>query len=182
MTATLTEQAALAASPGFQARVRAGMIAAAGSIANIPQAGPPPLGPLAFAARTGLATAVVQGADAYLGRFAWAVATSPAVSNDMHQPVAITGTGGGMPATITTAVPHGLTSGQTVEIDGTADDTVNGTWAVAVADATHFTIPVYASKFEAVGGSATQQPADLSIQTAINTVWGVVAGVTAATV
>jgi hypothetical protein len=177
--ATLTEQAALAVSDGFQCRVHAAMTAAAASIAGIAQGS---MGPQTYAARVALATSILQDAGPHLARFSWAMATNAAVFNDMHQPVAIAGTTGNMPAVITTEVPHGFTTGQVAEISDAVDPSVNGTWLITVVDQSSFSIPSPGSSFPAEGGFATIQPSDNSLQTAVNVCWNGLAGITSATV
>lgn len=179
MSATLTEQAALAVSPGFQNRVHAAMTAAAASIAGIPIG---QTGPQTFAARVALATSVLQDAGPHLARFSWAMATNASVFNDMHQPVAIASSTGVMPAVITTPVPHGFASGQIAEIRDAADPMINGTWLITVIDALNFSIPSPGSTFAAIGGFVTIQPTDSSLQTAVNVCWNGLAGITSATV
>jgi hypothetical protein len=56
------------------------------------------------------------------------------------------------PTVITTAAPHGLTSGDSVTIVGaTTTPTINGTRVVTVTDSTHFTVPINVT----VGGAQT---------------------------
>lgn len=178
MASTLSERATLAQADGFRQRVRAQITATAGSIIGFAQGG---LGPDTWAKRMALADQVLQNSMSWIDRFAWAVANNSAVSGDMHSPVGVTGTSGGVPAVVTTTTAHGMTTGDIVEITGTRDGAVSGTWQVTVLDSLRFSIPAEGLIFGDDGGTACEQPSDTAVTSAIETVWSPLAGVTAAT-
>jgi len=65
----------------------------------------------------------------------------------------ISGVSTANPTVVTTAAAHGLTTGNQVTITGIVGATqANGTWAVTVTDATHFTVPVNVTGTYASGG------------------------------
>jgi hypothetical protein len=178
--ASLAQQAALAASPLFAARVQAAIVTAAADILAAAQGD---TGANTFALRTALAAQVMQGVTpALLSRFCWAAATSPSVTQDIPPTgYAIAAAQGGMPAQITTTVANGFASGWNIEIDGCLDPVCNGTWVITVIDTTDFTIPVLGSAYVGPGGTATLQPSDTDINSAVAAAWSAVAGVNANT-
>jgi hypothetical protein len=180
---TLTQQAALAADPQFQARVQAAMVATASNIVLQTFASFGGDGPT-YTLRESLATSILtSGAAPYLPRFAAAVAVNAVVVADIPaSPVAITYSTAALPSVITTAAAHGLASGQIVEIAGHLVNTaVNGTWAVTVISTTTFSVPVAGSGIGGVSGTVTLQPPDADINTAVASVWNGIAGATVAT-
>jgi hypothetical protein len=178
---TYAQQAALAVDLGFRARVRASMV----TEANVILSGPDDSDahPATFKARTGLALTVMTDPAPYLERFAWACATTSAVRDEIAPSLtAVASTAAGPPAVITTAAAHGLATGTTVAIAGAADPAVNGTWTITVTSTTTFTIPVVGSMAGAAGGTVTAQPDDNAVNSAVTTVWNMIAGVIPGTV
>lgn len=172
-------QAALAVSPGFQARVQAAMAQAALFILNEAQTNKP----VTESLRQQLATAMIQDAAPFVTRFAWAAATAAALAADIATTVSgVASSAAGPPAVITTAAAHGLATGAIVAIAGTADPVLAGTWQVTVTSATAFTIPAAGSAAGGAGGTVTAQPPDTDIQNAVSAAWNGIAGVTNATI
>jgi hypothetical protein len=174
---TYAQQAALAGDPGFQARVKASMVTNANVILAVADADD--ARPRVFDMRCDLATAVISTDPVpFVPQFALACATTSAVRDEIAPSLtAIASTAPGPPAVITTAVAHGLADGATVAIAGAADPQVNGTWTIHVTGTTTFTIPVTGSLAGPAGGTVTAQPDDNAINSAVTTVWNMVAGV-----
>lgn len=177
---TLTQQAALAVNPGFQARVRAAMITEAAAVLALPA---DTAHPQQYTLRTGLATAIMGNAAPYLERFAWAAATTPVVAQADMSLYGIASTAIGPPAVITTTAPiTNLATGAIVAIASAADPILNGSWPITVTGPSTFTIPVAGSAPGGAGGTVTDQPTDSGISSAVHAVWNDIAGITMATV
>jgi hypothetical protein len=174
---SLHQQAALADNPQFQARVRALMVLAAGSIIS---AGADTLGPASAALRLNLAVQVFQNAAPLVERFSWAIVTGgPVPSGIAASGTAIASTTAGLPITVATETAHGLTTGDVVEIDGhDANPEANGTWVATVTGPETFTVPGYGSAFGEQTGTVTKQPSDSDMNTSIAGAWNDVAGIT----
>lgn len=73
------------------------------------------------------------------------------LGNQSRQVAVITSSSVANPSIITTAAAHGISNGQTVEIDGHSGSSpnINGDYTITLIDTTHFSIPVNVS----VGGS-----------------------------
>jgi chemotaxis response regulator CheB len=171
---TLTQQAALAVSPGFQARVRAAMVTEAAAVLALPA---DPGHPQQAQLRGALALEVLTNPAPYLERFAWACVTTAPVRDQIAPSLTgITVVTHGAPAAVTTSSPHGLATGATVVIDGTTGGP-NGTWSITVTGPSAFTIPVAVAADLPAGGTVTAQPDDPSISTAVHAVWSSIAGV-----
>lgn len=175
---TLTQQAAMAADPMFQARVSAAMVTGAAAVlAEANETGTP----VSFALKTALATSVIQDPTPLVPRFALAVATNPGVSEAAGAIMSIAQITAGLPTIIGVYQTTNFAGGEIVEITGTADPVVNGTWAVTVVNPTAFSIPVLTSIMNSAGGQVSLQPTDADISTAVAAVWADLAGVTPAT-
>lgn len=113
--------------------------------------------------RQALATAVLANPLAYLERFAIGAASNSTIGGDISAPVAITSSTAVNPSVITTAVVHGLTSGDTVQIVGHLTNTaLNGQWVATVITTTTFSVPVLGIGVGS-GGTVTRQPSDANI-------------------
>jgi len=74
----------------------------------------------------------------------------------------ITNISAGNPTTITTNAPHGLNSGDFININSSnSSPSVNGGWTATVLDATHFTIPASVTT-AGTSGNITRNPAVLA--------------------
>jgi hypothetical protein len=171
---TLAQQAALAANPGFLARIQSAIVKAATALLAAPE---DKGHPLTFKRVTDLATSVMTETDPWLARFGRACAVTSAVADADMSLYGIAGTTAGPPAVITTTAPHGMGNGAVVSIAGAADAILNGTWAILATGATTFTIPVAGTEIGAAGGTVTLQPTDTGINTAVASVWNDIAGV-----
>lgn len=182
MAIPLASLANLAADDLFRARVRSAMIIGAELINNeaLNNGGQ---GPVTYAARHQLATQIINGADGYLDRFAWAVAANSAVqASSGAPPVRIAQSFGVTPCIIATQGNHNLVNGDVVEITGHEDNTaVNGTWSVTLIGGDQFSIPVAATAFGSATGQVAKQSPDADLNTAIASVWNAIAGVGGAT-
>jgi hypothetical protein len=175
--------AVLAQNVNFRARVKAAMVTAAQTISAEAVAANGQ-GPLTYQARHQLATQVINGADPYLDRFAWAAASygpgvNTVVTDSLHDPVSIVKTYAVNPAVIACGSAHGLVSGDVAEIDGALDSTLDGTWVVTVKDAQQFSVPVLGGRDEqaAPGGTVTKQAPDSDLAAAVSSAWNAIAGV-----
>jgi hypothetical protein len=190
MPASLQATALLASDPAFQARVQAAMVTAAVDVAAEAVGS---MDIATYTLRHNLASAVLQGSRLpsgaggttgipWVAQFAWAVASNVSVAGDVGPLVPVASTTGAYPAEIVTAAAHGLSTGQWVAIAAhQVNDAVNGTWAVTVTDATHFTIPVPGTIAGGATGTVQLQPPDADIQFACNSVFGSIAGAGTAT-
>lgn len=168
--ALLCQQFALAASQAFRDRIYVSMIAAAVAI----QGETKTLSDAAHGKRQALATGVLSNPLAYLERFVIGCAAITAAGSpetDISAPVVITSSTNANPSVVLTAAAHGVVVGDTVVISGHLTNTAinnstNGTpssWPVtAVADTTHFTVPVAANGAGTVG-LVVRQPSDTTI-------------------
>lgn len=178
MGGTLAQQAALAVNPGFLTRVQAAMITGAAAqlaTANDTQH------PISYAKKMALGTAVIQNptpTNPYISQFAWAVVTTTGTFTVGSTLTPIASTAVGPPAAITTAVAHGLSTGNTVTISGATDPLLNATWTITVTSTTAFTVPITGSLVGGASGSVSLQPLDSEINTAIASVWNYIAGIT----
>ena len=176
---SLAQAAVLAQNPQFRARVKAQMVVSALAV-NAEAVNAGGIGPVTYAARHGLATQIVNGADPYLDRFAWMVAANGLVQADsFHLPVSIVKTYAVNPAVIACGAPHGLVSGDVAEIDGALDPVLDGSWVVTVIDPVQFSVPVLGGSDQQAkpGGTVTRQAPDADLNTAIASVWNAIAGV-----
>lgn len=176
MTDVIAKQAQLAQEPGFQGRVKLALVAAAVAVQGEAVA---PNSQRVFEKRQLHATAVLANPNAFVDRYAWAVASNSTVGSTIGSPVGISASTSASPSAVTTSVAHGLTVGDTVLISGhTTNTAINGTWVVAtVPDTTHFTVPVPGSGTGGATGGAAKQPTDSDIQFVVNSVFNDFAGV-----
>lgn len=173
---TFAQQAALAQSQGFQARVQAAMVLSAASI--LAETPPTPPKPVTEQLRQQLASEVMASPSQFVTRFAWACAVGSPLQADISSVVlGIASTTTGPPAAITTATAHGLSTGAIVAISGAQDPNLAGTWPVTVTSTTAFTIPTVGSAPGTAGGTVTPQPPDSDIQSGVSANWNWIAGV-----
>ena len=175
---TLTQQAAMAADPQFQARVRTAMLAEAAAV--LAEANDT-AHPVEFGLRMALATDVAQhGGGAHLEEFSWGAAASPAVAGAPGTVFTITTNSAAFPARVGVGQPTGFTGGEIVEIAGAGDPVLDGTWAATPVSQASFSIPVLGGVMAGPGGTVTLQPSDANIATAVGAVWNGIAGITPA--
>jgi hypothetical protein len=175
MASTLITMANLANDAGFQSRIQAAMVTAGLNVAAEAVAAQDTN---TYQLRHQLAMAVLNSPGAFLARFAWAAASNVTVAGDVGPPVSIASSTAANPSVITTASPHGMTTGQFAEISGHLVNTViNGTWPVTVTSTTAFTVPAAGNGAGAATGQVVLQPPDADIQFAVNSAWSDIAGV-----
>jgi len=177
MAAQMCSQATLAADPGFRSRVYVALVAAAVAIAGEAKAA---MTDTVYGKRQALAYAVLTSPQAFIERFSIMAASNPTIGGDVVPPVAVTGSTSANPSVVTTAVVHGMATGDTVQITGHATNTaVNGQWTVTVLSTTTFSVPV-AGTAAGTGGTATKQPPDADLTNfGPFSMWNKAAGVTA---
>lgn len=176
---TFAQQAAVAADPGFLARLRAAVVLGAVEILGEPRN---PAAPQTELLRQALASSVVQDPAPWLPRFAWAVATNPAVANAAGGLFSISQTSNVLPCVVGVFQTTGFAGGEIVEITGATDPAVNGTWTVTVVNPTAFSIQALGTETGGAGGTVSLQATDADITSAVSQVWNSVAGVTNQTV
>ena len=111
------EQAALARDDAFLDQVRVAMATAAIAIQGEAVGG---VDTVVYGKRQALAAQVLNNADAYLSRFAWAVAQNGAIVR--AAPISIISSTNTNPIVVTTGV-HGLSTGAVIVIAGHAVNT-----------------------------------------------------------
>jgi hypothetical protein len=175
MSNGLIGTANLANDPAFQSRVQAAMVTAAASVAAEAVGAQDAA---TYNLRHTLAFQVLGNPQAYLYRFAWAVAANVTVTADVGPPLGIASSTAANPSVITTAAVHGLTTGQIIEISGHLVNTaVNGTFPVTVLTTTTFSVQAIGNGVGAATGQVVLQPPDSDIQFAVNSLWSDIAGV-----
>lgn len=166
-----TEQAKLAIDPAFLNQVRIALAVAGTQIQGEAAAGKTTS---QLDKRQYLATQVLNSIEAYLNRFAWAVAQNAAIT--MGNPVAIVSSTNANPIVVTTAA-HGLATGAVVSITGHLVNTsANGAWTVTVLTTTTFSIPMLGAGVGGATGYIVKMPLDSDIQFQVNAVWDDIAG------
>lgn len=174
MALTLGQGAQLVAATGFRARARAAMIRSAVAVSTETQGG---MSVPAWTKRRQLATGVLNKPDAWLESFVAAVAADPNTSLTWWAPVNIASSTNANPTVITTAVAHGLTSGDVVEVVGHLVNTnAVGTWAVTVLTTTTFSVPQAANGAGAATGTVQRQESDANIVFTVSSVFSALAG------
>jgi hypothetical protein len=84
------------------------------------------------------------------------------ISGSLPAAIAVTSTSNSNPVIVTTSAPHGLTTGDVVDLTGNVSgDQRNGVWKVTVTGGSTFTIPFNGTGF-AGGASGTVQPLKLA--------------------
>jgi hypothetical protein len=177
MVDLLVKQAALAIDPVFRSRVEEAMFVACIAVANEAVGAQ---SPTVYQKRHTFAVAALTNPNAFLDRFAWAVAANGTVAAGIQPPVAIASSTAANPSVITTAASHGFVNGDTVSIVGHAVNTAaNGGWIVTNLTATTFSIPVLGIGAGTATGTATKQPTDSDMQFTVNSLISGLAGVAA---
>lgn len=174
MALTLGQGAQLVASTSFRNRVRGAMIRAAVAVST------ELLGSLSNAAwvkRRHLSTRILTAPDSTLDSFVAAVAADPSTALTWFAPVNIASSTNANPAVITTAVAHGYTTGDVVEI---ANHLVNtnavGTWVVTVVTSTTYSIPQSANGVGAATGTSQKMETDANVKFTVDSVFSSIAG------
>lgn len=176
MVDLMVKQAALAKDAVFRDRVEVAMFVALTAAQGEVVGG---MTPAVYNKRQTFATAALNNPNAYVDRFAWAVAQNSTIAATIAAPVAITSSTNANPIVVTTPA-HGYTTGDTAEILGhTVNTSANGGWIVTVLTTTTFSIPVAGVGVGGATGAVTKQPNDSDIQFVVNSVISDFAGVTA---
>jgi hypothetical protein len=175
---TLSQGAQLVNSLSFNNRIRVAMMRAALTVANEIQ-GTQTVD--RWNKRLQLAGRIRSSPDSYLPQFVLLVAADPGLSLTWYNPIKITGSTNANPSVITTAIAHGYTTGDVVEIVGHAGNTdVNGTWAITVLTSTTFSIPQAGNAAGTANtGTVQRMESDVAINFTITNQWNAMAGVAA---
>lgn len=174
MALTLGQGAQLAASASFQARVKAAQVRAAIAVSTEPVTG---LTIPAWTKRRLLSISIMNDPAVKLAAFVGAVSADPDSALNWFAPVSIASSTNANPTVITTAVAHGLTTGDVVEVAGHAVNTnAVGTWVVTVLTATTFSIPQSANGVGTATGTVQKQETDANLRFTVNSVFSAVAG------
>jgi hypothetical protein len=175
MALTLGQGAQLAAHPGYIARVRAGMIRWAVTVMGEAQGA---MTSTQWAKRKQLAAKVLVSPSAWVGPFTEMVGSDPGASLAWWAPVNIASSTNANPSVVTTAVAHGLSVGDVVEITGHLVNTnINGTWTLAtVGSSTTFTVPMAANGAGVATGTSMEMEGDIAINFTIQNNWDEMAG------
>lgn len=90
------------------------------------------------------------------GNLVWGTQSVAIASSTPGIPITISSVTAASPAVVTTATPHGLTTGQSVVITGaTTTPTVDGTQVATVLTSTTFSVPVAVTVADSTGGTVT---------------------------
>jgi hypothetical protein len=172
---TLAQGAQMVADPGYQARVRSGMVRAARTVMAEVQGS---MTSNEYAKRKALGALILRSPDAWAPSFLAAVASDSAASLTWYQPTLIASSTNANPTVVTTATVHGLAVGDVVEIAGHAGNTnANGVWAVTVVGSTTtFTIAHPANAVGTATGSVMKQETDITVNFTIGAAFSGLAG------
>jgi hypothetical protein len=172
---TLGQGAQLIADPGYQARIRSGMVRTALTVMA------ETLGSMTtteFAKRKQLASRILTSPDSWTQNFVAAVAADAAASLTWFQPVFIASSTNANPSVVTTSSAHGLAVGDVVEVANHAVNTnIAGTWLLAtVGSTTTFTVPMAANGAGVATGFAMKQESDVTVNFTIAARFSAIAG------
>lgn len=174
MALTLGQGAQLVASTSFRNRIRGAVMRAAEAVATEPKGS---FSQEAWVKRRALSIKVMNAPDSVLDAFVAAVAADPNTALNWFAPVNISSSTNANPTVITTAVAHGLTTGDVVEIVGhTTNTNANGTWVVTVITSTTFSVPQSANGAGGATGTVQKQETDANLAFTVNSVYSAVAG------
>lgn len=175
MALTLGQGAQLVADPGYQNRIRSGMVRWSRSVMAEAQGG---MTTNEYAKRKQLATRILQNPDSYLPSFVAAVAADSAGSLTWFQPTLITSSTNANPSVVTTATAHGISVGDVVEIrDHLVNTNINGVWTIAtVGSTTQFTVPHPANGAGTASGSVMEMESDVTVNFTIQNAFSGIAG------
>lgn len=175
MALTLGQGAQFVASVGYNNRVKMAMVQAAVDVAAETQGS---LSATVWSKRRLLATKILNNPDSTLTSFVAAVGADPSGGLSWFAPVNISSSTNANPTVITTAVVHGMSTGDVVEIAGSVVNTnANGTWVVTVVTTTTFSIPQAANGVGTAGGTAMKMIIDNDLLFTVNAVFNAVAGI-----
>jgi hypothetical protein len=119
----------------------------------------------------------MQSPDTYLGDFMAAISADQFTPLTWNAPVNIASSTNANPTVITTAVVHGLTTGDVVEIAGHLVNTNSvGTWVCTVITTTTFSVPQSANGAGAATGTAMKMETDSNLVSDANQVFGSIVG------
>lgn len=174
MSLTLGQGAQMIASTGYQARIRGAMVRAAITVAAEAQGANTAN---AWLKRRQLAAAILKNPDSYLADFLAAIAADQFTPLTWFAPVLISSSTTANPTVITTAVVHGLTTGDVVEIANHATNTnANGTWVATVVTTTTFSVPINGNAAGGATGTAMKADTDANLVSNANQVFSPIAG------
>jgi hypothetical protein len=174
MALTLAQGAQWVASLGYNNRIRSAMMRAAVTVSNEAKGS---YSDAIYTKRRQLATRVLQSPDSYLNSFVSTLGSDPGLSFTWFNPVNIASASNANPIVITTAVAHGLATGDVVEIANHAVNTnANGVWVVTVTSSTVFNIPQAGNGAGVATGTAMKMVSDVDINFTVGNVWSAMAG------
>jgi hypothetical protein len=172
----MVKQAALAQNAVFRNRVELAMF---GALTAVQGEAVGAMTSSVYQKRQTFATAALTNPNAYVDRFAWAVASNSTIGAAIASPVTITSSTNANPIVVTTPA-HGYTTGDTVEIVGHLVNTsAVGGWIITVLTTTTFSIPVAGVGVGGATGTVTKQPNDSDVQFTVNSLISDFAGITA---
>lgn len=169
MALTLGQGAQLVADPGYQARVRSGMVRYAatvmGELLNANGQSAYTTGPK----RKQLANRILTSPDTFLPAFLAVVGADPASSLTWYQPTLITSSTQANPSVVTTNVAHGIFAGDVVEIrDHLVNTNIVGIWTIAtVGSTTTLTVPYPANGGGVATGFVMKMETDITVNSTI---------------
>lgn len=175
MPDVLAKQTALAVNQVFRSRVQMAMVTAAKMIQGEAKGAQ---SEIVWQKRQQLSGRVLNQAQAYVDRFAWAVAANTAITT--ATPSAVSSSTAAAPSVVTTAQAHNLAAGDTVEIvDHVVNTRINGGWIVfSTPTSTTFTVPTAGSGAGTATGIVVKHPTDQAIHDEVAAVWNDIAEVT----
>jgi hypothetical protein len=174
MALTLGQGAQLVASTSFRARIRGAMVRAAEAVATEVKGS---LSQPAWDKRRRLSTKILNAPDSLLDAFVAAVAADPGTALVWTAPVNISSSTNANPSVVTTAIAHGYTTGDVVEIAGhTTNTNAVGTWVVTVVTSTTFSIPQSANGAGGATGTAQKMETDANLAFTVSSVFSSIAG------
>jgi hypothetical protein len=174
MSLTLAQGAQMIASVGYGNRIRGAMLRSAITVSSEVQGS---LTATAWLKRRQLAAAILKNPDAYLTDFLAAIAADQFTPLTWFNPVNIASSTNVNPSVITTAVVHGLTTGDVVEIAGHLVNTnINGVWVATVITTTTFSVPNAANGVGTATGTIMKMDTDANLVSDANQVFGPIAG------
>lgn len=174
MALTFDQGAKLTQDASFIQRVTMAMVRAAAEIFSEDVSS---MSTTIAAKRHMLANRILESPTVMVNAFVYMVASDPATALTWWDPTGVTASTDADPVTVTTALAHGFTTGDVVEILNHAGNTpANGTHIVTVVDATNFTIPVPGIA-AGTGGTAQKMISDGDLAYTVNSLFNAAAGI-----
>jgi hypothetical protein len=178
MALTLGQGARLMESLSFENRVRMSMMRQALLVANEVQGSQ---SADRWNKRRQLALRVLTSPNSNVTMFETLVASDPGSSLNWWAPINISGSTTANPSVVTTAIAHGLVTGDVAEIAAHQGNTnINHTWMVTVLTTTTFSVPIPGNAAGTANtGTVQKMETDANINFTISNQWNAMAGVAA---